>query len=344
MNSKKVEQYDLDDNFIKTHDSYAAAAKELGVDESTIRKAAKFGKTVKGLYWFIDEESSEEVNEIQINTKYEFDNPVKFSSEPIVIKTGPKILIVDIETSPLRAFTWGLWKQNVNLSQIISNWYMLGWACKYLGEDKIYSGILKSEEALYENDERIVRELWEHLDNADIVIAHNGDKFDIPKINTRFLLHGLIPPSPYKQIDTLTVARQQFSFSSNRLDYLAEMFNIPKKLPTNFELWSECMVGNPEALKYMNEYNIADIVLLEEVYLRIRPYIKSHPNLDLYKDSAEATCPICGSTHLEEVSDKYFFTQAVRYKVYRCDDCGGLSRSKTGVKYFHKKQLSAIPK
>jgi len=186
--------------------------------------------------------------------------------------------------------------------------------------------------------------LWQTLDNAQIIIAHNGNNFDIPKINTRFILHGIMPPSPYKQIDTLLTARNIFGFTSNRLDYLAQFLGYGGKEKTEFSLWSECMVGNQEALNYMVFYNRNDVVILEKVYLKLRPHMRNHPNVTLYIDEAEMSCPHCGSKHIKPIENKYFMTQAVRYQAYRCEDCKSISRGKQGVKFINKKQISAIPR
>lgn len=318
-------QKDLQDNMVAEYPSKVSAARTLGVDESTIRKSIKFGRKVFGKFKFFD------INQVT-------DNKVN------VLHSPAKILIVDIETSPIRAYTWGLWQQNVYLDQIISNWFMLTWSAKFLGQEDIMSDRLTPEEVIAEDDRRIVHRLWDLLDKSDIVVAHNGNSFDIPKMNSRFLVHGLNPPSPYKQIDTKVIAKNQFGFSSNKLQALAEIFGYEGKFDTDFELWSKCMQGDEGALIYMEDYNKQDVVVLENVYLKLRKYAKGHPNLDLYVDEEEATCPHCGSRHLQPMAGKYFYTQAVRYDTYRCVDCGAVSRSKSAVKYKFKKKVSAIPK
>lgn len=235
----------------------------------------------------------------------------------------PKILIIDIETAPLRAYVWSRWKQNVYLDQTISEWFMLTWSAKWLFSNTIYSARLTSQESLNEDDKRITKELWELINEADIVVAHNGNSFDIPKINTRFLLNGLPPTKPFQSIDTKIIAAKQFGFSSNKLDALARYFGFKVKLDTEFELWDKCLRGDEEALKYMEEYNQHDVELLEEVYLKLRPWIKNHPNIGLYAEADTPVCGNCGSPHLQE--DGEYYTQVGRYKVYRCE-CGALSR------------------
>lgn len=250
----------------------------------------------------------------------------------------PKILIFDIETTPIKAWVWSRWKQNIYLDQTISEWFCLSWSAKWLFDSEIHSARLTSEEVLKEDDNRIINQIWKLIDEADIVVAHNGLAFDEKKLNARFLLNGLPPASPYQTIDTKLIAAKQFGFSSNKLDALAGYFGLKAKMDTDFELWAACMNGDEEALSYMEEYNRQDVVLLEEVYLRLRPWIKSHPNVGLYFESDVPVCSSCGSEHLTVVS-KGYPTQTGIYDTYRCD-CGALSRVRTNsLSKEHRKNL-----
>jgi len=238
----------------------------------------------------------------------------------------PNILLLDIETAPIDAYVWSLWKQNVYIDQIISNWFMLTWSAKWLFDDKVMAQRLTPEEVELEDDKRITKKLWNLLNKADIVIAHNGDKFDIPKILSRCIVNDIKPPTPYQSIDTCKVARKQFGFSSNKLDALATEFGFENKIDTDFNLWKRCRRGEKKALKEMEEYNRYDVVLLEEVYLKLRPYIKSHPNLGLYNDVVTPQCGNCGSENIEWKGD-YYFTPAGKYKAFICE-CGAVNRTK----------------
>ena len=242
----------------------------------------------------------------------------------------PNILIVDIETSPLKAYVWRLWKQDIYLDQLISDWFCLAWSAKWLNHPETMSEVLTPEEVAQENDKRIMKKLWDLLNDADIVVAHNGNSFDIPKIKSRFLLNDLPPTSFYHQIDTKVVAAKEFGFSSNKLDALAKHFNLPLKMDTDFKLWARCMNGEDEALKYMEEYNRYDVQLLEKVYLRLRPWIKNHPNVTLYDDKNPNRCPSCGGVHLYK--EDYYYTSVGKFQVYRCQDCGALSRDRKAIK------------
>jgi DNA polymerase elongation subunit (family B) len=242
----------------------------------------------------------------------------------------PKILLLDIETAPLKAYVWDCWRQNIYLDQLIAPWFMITWAAKWLLEKDTLSQRLSSREILQEDDKRIVETLWHLINQADIVIAHNGEKFDIPRIRTRFLIHGLPPTTYYQQVDTWKTASREFAFPSNKLEALARTIGIEGKLDTEFKLWAQCLEGNEESLKYMEEYNRHDITILEEVYLWMRPYIKSHPNYNLFIDSLDPVCPHCGGKELI-FAGYYYFTQTGKYRNYRCGSCGALSRERKTV-------------
>ena len=252
-------------------------------------------------------------------------------------RRGPKVLIFDIETSPMKAYVWKRWKVNISLDQTISEWFMICWSAKWLGDKTVYSDRLTPEEILEENDKRITESLWKLLDEADMVVAHNGKRFDIPKMNSRFIIHNLPPCSPYKQIDTKEISAKVFGFSSNKLDALATYFGFPNKDEADFTLWKRCLEGEEEALEYMEKYNKKDVLILEKVYLKLRPWTTRHPNSGLYIDSDRLVCPVCGSPHLEETPDNVY-TAASRFRVYRCTSCGALARSRHN-NFTNKKSL-----
>lgn len=241
----------------------------------------------------------------------------------------PKILIFDIETSPLKAYIFAtrLWNTNVNEEQVLSEWFALCWSAKWLFDDKIISDRLTSREARNEDDSRIVKSLWKLLDEADIVVAHNGDKFDVPNMNTRFIVNNLPPTSPYQTIDTCSIAKKQFGFSHNNLNALARVFGFKSKMETNFQLWKSCVDGDEVALQRMEKYNRHDVELLEEVYMKIRPWIHSHPNIGLYTEATEPICSNCGSRNITK-TEKFYYTMTGKYELYKCE-CGAYIRVRT---------------
>lgn len=245
---------------------------------------------------------------------------------------GPKIVTLDIETCPLQSYTWGLWKQNVGLNQIGTEWSILSASWRWLGSKKVeYIDVSANEDV--RDDSNVLAALWEVLDQADIVIAQNGVRFDVKKINARLVMAGFGPYTPIKVVDTLLAAKAHFGFTSNRLEWMSShLTNQPKskhaKFP-GFELWLECLAGNPEAWKEMRKYNQQDIIATEEVYLKLRPWIVGHPNVAQYYDDDAMRCPKCGSLGVEDVG--FVHTQASTYHRYQCADCGGFSRSRYTV-------------
>lgn len=238
----------------------------------------------------------------------------------------PRILLFDIETSPLTAYTWSLWDEVRSFDKVLEDWCMLTWAAKWLGEEEIiYDSNHLHGDPL--DDTPIVHSLHSLIDEADIIIAHNGNKFDIKKMNARFLAAGLTPPSPYKKIDTLAEAKKNFALTSNRLDAIGEMFGLGRKIDTGgFDLWVRYMAGDEEAGNLMVDYNMEDVLLLERVYHKLRPWMNNHPNLGVYSDEEETQCAKCGSSHIHWRG--YATTQAGRYPRYQCQDCGGWGRGR----------------
>lgn len=259
----------------------------------------------------------------------------------------PKILFWDLETSPLRSLVWSLWKQNINATngQLLSEWFCLTWSAKWLDSSVIMSGKLTGKEVLAEDDSRLMKSLWELINDADIIVAHNAAKFDVKRMNTRFLKHGLQPPSSYEVIDTLVHARKRFSIPSNRLDYLGIFLGLGRKVDTGgFDLWAKCMQGDDEALEKIRGYCDGDIELLQKVYLELLPWIQPHPNLGLYVDSNVPVCPSCGSNSLEENGS--YVTTMNTYQEYKCNHCGANSRSRKSntTKETKGRLLSSLPK
>lgn len=314
--------------FICTYKSIQQAATDISCDESSIRKQvnSKDVSYVKG-YLF----SLRRCDNILEGLEYiEMDETPK-------LKHTANILIVDIETSPTLAYVWGLWKQNVGLNQIMEDSFIISYACKWLLEKEVHSSALTTQEAILQDDSRLLEELWALLNSADVVIAHNASGFDIPKINTRFIYHGLMPTKSYQVIDTLEVCRKNFRFTSNKLDYVTQYLGLSGKTEhQGFEMWTKCIQGNVEALEEMERYNRNDVVILENLFMLLQPWIKNGPNMGLYTYNEELkTCPACGSSDVHE--DGYYMTQVSKYPEYRCDSCGHRSRSRFADK--RSKQL-----
>lgn len=237
----------------------------------------------------------------------------------------PRILILDIETFPNVAHVWRFFKENVGAKQVLEHSTIASFAYKWLGED----GVVYFD-AQHQSEKKLLKELLGVLDAADIVVAHNGNKFDLPTIQGRAMVVGLKPPSPYKTIDTLLVARYEFNFPANSLEYLAILLECAPKLAhkkfPGFELWNECMKGNAEAWEEMKTYNIQDVKTLEEVYLKMKPWMKRHPNVAVYEETDELVCPKCGSRHINRRG--FAYTNTGKYQRFVCNGCGGWARTR----------------
>lgn len=236
-----------------------------------------------------------------------------------------KTLIFDIESLPMVNYTWGRFKQNVALNQTIAESCMLCWAAKWLYEDEMMSDCLTPVEAGARDDLRICKSLWKLIDEADYVIAYNGKKFDMPFVNTRFLVHGMKPYSPVKIIDPYVDVKHNFHFSSNKMDEVATMLGLENKISTDFNLWRQCDEGDKEALKKMVEYNRQDVVVLEQIYDEMIPWLNIPSSLSIRQD--KFVCMACGSEDYE-FTGRYYYTPFGKYKLYRCKDCGKFFRSR----------------
>jgi len=237
-----------------------------------------------------------------------------------------RILTFDVETSPNIGAFWSPWKTNINSSQIIRPWHLLTWSAKWLGEKDILHDRLTSTEATTSDDHRIAMSLRNLIDEADIVIAHNGKKFDIKRLNTRLIVNDILQPSPYRVIDTLQAVKNKFAFVYNNLDYLVKELEVSDgKIETNMKLWLDAINGSDDALEEMDTYCQNDVLILEELYLRIRGWIPGHPNINVYTDEDEPVCHVCGSKHLTK-SGGYYVTQVGKYETYLCKDCGAYSK------------------
>jgi len=199
------------------------------------------------------------------------------------------------------------------------------YAAKWLGDNKLMFGAVKKS-----SNKKMLTGIHKLLDEADAVIHYNGKRFDIPSLNKEFLLHNMFPPAPFKEIDLLTVARGKFRFVSNKLDYVAQSLGLGKKTShEGHELWVQCMAGIPKAWKTMEEYNKNDVILLEKVYERFKPWIKNHLNHNILENTG-LSCPTCTSKSFQRRG--YNLTSTGKYQRYQCRTCGNWFRDGTNLK------------
>jgi RNase_H superfamily len=252
-----------------------------------------------------------------------------------------KILLIDIETTPSLSYVWGHYQQDV--IAVEKEWYILCFAYHWLDDRGPVKCIAQTDfperyAANPEDDTAVCFALHALLSEADVVVAHNLDKFDARKINARLWVHGFDPPAPYKHVDTLKVCRKHFAFNSNRLADVCEMAGIGTKGETGgFRTWLDCMKGDPAAWAKMIEYNIQDVVILEALYRKLLPWIDNHPPVGLLDDRPKA-CPKCGS-EAGMIARKYHVTKVQRRRYFQCASCGGYSLGRklenTAVSYIN---------
>ena len=242
------------------------------------------------------------------------------------------ILLLDIETAPNLGYFWRIWKENIGTNQIVNNGHVLSWAAKWLGNRDMMFG------ARWKDGERPMLARVHHLLNeADIVVHYNGKSFDIPTLNKEFILHDFPPPAPYKQVDLLLVVRDTFAFVSNKLDYVSKTLGMGEKVRhPGFELWVKTMNGDAVAQRQMERYNRRDVVLLERLYLRLRPWIKNHPNVN-YEATA---CPNCGSKNFQRRGTA--IATLLRYQRYQCQNCATWFRGTKAINVGRKERYTGI--
>lgn len=225
-----------------------------------------------------------------------------------------KILLLDIETAPNLAYVWGTWKQNISMDKIVAKGHVLCWSAKWYGEESVMFS------SIQEGQKTMLRKAHKLLSNADAVVHYNGKSFDIPTLNREFATTGLGKPNPFKQIDLLEVVRDNFNFPINKLDYVLQAFKLGKKVRhAGFQMWVDCMDGDEDAWEQMEEYNKGDVIALEPLYTKLRPWIRNHPNLAAYGGDSKG-CTNCGSTKLQKRGTRVL--RDSKYQQYQCQDCG----------------------
>lgn len=238
-----------------------------------------------------------------------------------------RVLFYDLETAPLLAHIWSPYDDYVTHDRLLKPGFLLTWSAQWRGEKQIISGCVTGDEARVQDDSRIVFELAELIRQADIIVAHNVDKFDLPVFNTRLLAHRQEPLGPVKTIDTLKLAKGAFRLPYNKLDYLADFLFGDKKIKTDFQLWKDCYAGDEAALARMLKYNRKDVVLLRRVFEALIPYVKNLPRLQHLAGTDK--CPTCGSFDL--IARGFRRTPTADYVQLQCKSCGRYSRRRTGT-------------
>jgi hypothetical protein len=235
----------------------------------------------------------------------------------------------DIENSATKAWVWTCYQTDV--IKIIEPWFLLSFAWKWLGEDKAHVRCLRDYKGYWKdhkNDKALVQDLWRLMDEADVLVYHNGDRHDKPKAMSRFAYYSFGPPNPAKTVDTYKILKRELKIEKNSLDHAADYFGVGHKLPnTGFNLWETCTEGPDkfsrrevnDAWDMMSKYNLHDVdPLLEGVYIALRPYSKSPPNLDHF--TRLGGCPVCQSTNV--VRKGFSYASTGKRQRMKCESCG----------------------
>ena len=236
----------------------------------------------------------------------------------------PKIKIWDIETSFNLLVAFGLYNDNgISHKQLLGERYILCAAFRDYGSKKV-RGYSIHEYDTWDKDPHddwaVVKAIHDELSDCDAIVAHYGDRFDLPFFNARAAFHGLEPIANIIQIDTCKIARKHFKFNNNRLDYIAKFFGLEGKSSTNMQLWLDCWNGDVKAMKEMLDYNKQDVDVLYDVYEKLKPYAPAKINYSLF-NNLEVCCPHCGSTDIHYRG--HYYTRRGKFPKFQCQECGG---------------------
>lgn len=226
----------------------------------------------------------------------------------------PKILFFDIETAPNLAYVWGKYQQDVIAYK--EEWSILSFAYKWLGDDRVKVVSIRDS-----SERTLLLKLYGLMEEADVIVAHNGDEFDIKKARARFIYHGFPPLKALATVDTKKVAKKYFNFNSNSLNDLGAYLKLGQKVKhSGFDLWLGCMSGDQKSWDKMERYNKQDVLLLERIYKKFMPWMQTHPNLSLIQDRKKG-CPKCGSKHIRK--DGVRANSKTMQQQWKCKDCKG---------------------
>lgn len=235
--------------------------------------------------------------------------------------SGPRILALDLETSPNVAHVWGLWNQNVSIKQLLESTEVICFGARWLGDESV-----EIRSVFKDGKKKMLERIWELMDEADAIMGWNTKGFDVKHLNREFIENGMLPPSPHIDLDLMLKSKAVFRFPSNKLDYFVQKMGIGKKVAhEGHELWIKCMAGDAEAWDRMYEYQRHDVDLLIGVYEKLQPWIKGHPNFGLFTGEAFC-CTNCGSTDVQKRG--FYYTGASKFQRYRCNGCGKWEHSR----------------
>ena len=253
--------------------------------------------------------------------------------EPQGVEKIPKVLVFDIETSKTHFSGYRTGKQYVRAEQIEKHPYVMGWAAKWLFEPEMYSNFVTPVSARRRDDRAVIKELYKILTQADYAITYNGDNFDIKVMNVAWAKNGYGSNQFYNSIDLYKKVRQVWRLPSYSLKNVCEYFGLSPKMKR--EDTDEAEAGDPEALKHDEAYCRQDVFSTEDLYLFLRPWMKTHPNMasvyDMYHEleDDEIHCPRClGVVHLWKWGRQSTNPNGTTYRATNCPHCKCVIRNK----------------
>lgn len=305
----------------------AEVMKEKGISSRKIAKILGIGKSTVNDYFYKKNALGGET------LKYKSTGGV--NPKPTKPVSSCRMLFLDIETSFLVTNGWGLFNQYFSLEQLERDWTIISISWKWLEDDKAsYIDITDDPECGVGSEDAILNKLWELLHEANVVVAHNGRKFDLKKIRARMIAKGFLPYSPVRVVDTLEISKNEFAFTSNKLAYLTKLLckgyvkDGHEKFP-GFVLWKEFLSNNPLAQKEMREYNMIDVLSLQELYGIMAPWSSKLPQFEVYEDSLDMSV-------WEE--DGFCYTNLGKYKQYRNSETGQWRRGRINLLSKEKRE------
>lgn len=246
----------------------------------------------------------------------------KFKLSDFKIETKRKIrrLFWDIETSPNVVLSWRVgYKINLDSSNILQERKIICIGYKWEGEKSVT--VLTWDKN--QDDKVMLEKFLEIANSADELVHQNGDKFDLPWFKTRCIFHGLKTLPDYKTIDTLKIARRNFYFNSNKLDYMAKFLGLGEKMHTTFGLWKEIVLNKcQKSLDQMVKYCAKDVILLEQVYNKLRGFVKQKTHEGVMMGRDKWSCPKCASENVVKQRTR-ISASGTKSHVMKCNSCGG---------------------
>jgi hypothetical protein len=226
-----------------------------------------------------------------------------------------KTLFLDIETMPHLMWGFDMFNQNFSLEQV----HTPGWvACFSYMWDGQKKASLSSEKEI--DHDRMIEKAHELLEQADVVVHFNGDRFDIPHLNWEFIQAGLGPPAPSIMVDLRKTVKARFRPMSGKLQHIVQQLDIGTKVNHDgFPLWRGWMEGNEKDIRLMHRYAKRDTELLKPLFDAFTPWIPQLPNVALFEELTGLHCR-CGSTNLHKRGFSY--TPTAKRQRYQCQDCG----------------------